>query len=136
MYVKLSCVCFGFFLAYSSDTYWYRLGSKRVLPLLLSYPFRTLLRRLCSRSVQKSIAKMSSRVQSRVHEGRRFQDTAAHRRDTIRRDAMRYSATRCARCDTFLVAPPWSATKLQELALRAPVINNSLPGNIQLLRRV
>lgn len=86
---------------------------------------------LHSRSIKKSVAKMSSRVQSRVHEGRRFQDTAAHRRDAIWRDATRYSATRCVRRDTFPVAPP-SAIDLQELALRAPVINNSLPGKLSM----
>lgn len=35
---------------------------------------------------------MSSRVQSRVHEGRRFQDTTAHRRDA-RSDVMQRDAT-------------------------------------------
>lgn len=56
---------------------------------------------------KKSVAKMSSRVQSRVHEGRRFQDTMAHRRDAIRHDATRYNAMRCAtwyisRCSTVV----------------------------------
>jgi len=102
----------SFFFDHTSNPYAYQCNivwDQSACSFSFFYPFFPLFFSfsviISSSLLKKSVAKMSSRVQSWVHEGRRFQDTM--RIVVMRSDAMQRDTTRCdARRDTFLVAPP------------------------------